>query len=390
MNHHSKKALVISLSNPAADPRPNRVIRLLDEIGYTVDTYSYQFAEKAPVNKRYFIPDSSSYFQLIASRILRYQLLITSRILSDSILDGINNYIYRLKEGESILKTDGYKIIIVEDIQALPVAFSVKGSAKILFDAREYYPKQLEDSIMFQLFDRDERVRLCNQYLKKCDCVVTVSPGLSSEYNNEFGINSEVIRSTPLYYDLTPSAVNHNDIKMVHHGIANSNRKLENMIDIVRGLDDRFTLDFYLTGSISYIEKLKQYAGNISCVRFMDPVPINEIVPMLNKYDIGFYYLEPTGFNVTYNLPNKFFEFIQGRLALALGPSPDMSSLVHKYSCGIVSDKFSITSMIDSLCSLTASDIDTYKCNSDIAAKDLNYNKEMMKLRDIINEIVHD
>ena len=39
----------------------------------------------------------------------------------------------------------------------------------------------------------------------------------------------------------------------------------------------------------------------------MDPVPFDEIIPMLNKYDLGFYYLEPKGFNVTYNLPNKFF-----------------------------------------------------------------------------------
>ncbi len=33
---------------------------------------------------------------------------------------------------------------------------------------------------------------------------------------------------------------------MVHHGIANVDRSLQNMIEIVRRLDSNFTLDFIL------------------------------------------------------------------------------------------------------------------------------------------------
>ena len=108
---------------------------------------------------------------------------------------------------------------------------------------------------------------------------------------------------------------------------------------------------------------------------------------MLNKYDLGFYYLEPKGFNVTYNLPNKFFEFIQARLALAIGPSPDMAKLVNKYDCGFISKDFSISSMVKTLSELDANKINLSKHNSSLAAKELCFEKESEKLKIMINEL---
>ena len=105
---------------------------------------------------------------------------------------------------------------------------------------------------------------------------------------------------------------------------------------------------------------------------------------MLNSYDIGLYYLEPTGFNVTFNLPNKFFEFIQARLALAIGPSPNMAEVVRQYQCGFIAEEFSIESMVNTLKDLTSEKIDLAKKNSDIAAKDLCYEKESERLLNLI------
>ena len=57
---------------------------------------------------------------------------------------------------------------------------------------------------------------------------------------------------------------------------------------------------------------------------------MHELPRMANDYDVGLYLLPPTNFNQRYALPNKFFEFIQGRLAIAIGPSPEMAKLVER------------------------------------------------------------
>ena len=41
-------------------------------------------------------------------------------------------------------------------------------NSPIIFDVREYYPSQGEDSLIFNLFEKKERIRLCNLYLKRC------------------------------------------------------------------------------------------------------------------------------------------------------------------------------------------------------------------------------
>ncbi|GAB3288356.1 hypothetical protein GCM10027297_33690 [Parahaliea aestuarii] len=101
---------------------------------------------------------------------------------------------------------------------------------------------------------------------------------------------------------------------------------------------------------------------------------------MLNEYDLGFYYLEPSGFNVTYNLPNKFFEFIQARLAVAIGPSPDMKKIVEEQKLGFVANNFSIDAMVDRLNALSLTDVRNAKSNCHQAARILCLEEESQSL----------
>jgi hypothetical protein len=58
-------------------------------------------------------------------------------------------------------------------------------------------------------------------------------------------------------------------------------------------------------------------------------------------------------FNLKYILPNKFFEFIQARLAVAIGPSVEMKRLVKEWDCGIVAANFEAKSMAAEINRLT-------------------------------------
>ena len=97
----------------------------------------------------------------------------------------------------------------------------------------------------------------------------------------------------------------------------------------------------------------------------------------MNKYDIGFYYLAPTNFNTKYSLPNKFFEYIQARLAIVIGPSPEMVKYLKLYKCGVFSEEYNLHEMEKTILNLSPKDIMGMKLNSNIAAKVLNAENQL-------------
>lgn len=385
----SKVALVMLLGYASGDPRPRRFIDLLINQGYTVDIVSYLPKTQLPVRNIFEIKKPQTRLELLKFRVFSY----LKRILSvfgavGFINDMLNNLVFGLIGLGKTIKEYKYNLIVVEDIFFLPLATKHRNDARIIFDAREYYPLQNEERFLWRKLEQPDRIRLCRTYLQKCDYVITVSPGLAKRYDAEFGTKCIVLRSVPFYKERPVRPTKIDKIKIVHHGIANPNRKLEQMIDVVKRLDDRFSFDMYLAGSQSYIDSLKIHAESISAVRILDPVPYHDLDAMLaSGYDIGFFYNDPTTFNLRHSLPNKLFEFIQARLAVAIGPSPDMSEIVSEFGCGVIASEFSVELMAESLNRLTSDDIDTMKKNADAAARILNYELESLRFLEILKKI---
>jgi hypothetical protein len=178
-----------------------------------------------------------------------------------------------------------------------------------------------------------------------------------------------------------------NQIKLVHHGVAIPARKIEEMIKVMNYLDDRFTLDLFLT----IIPEVKSYAKKLALnnssnpkITFQKPVPYTEICRTLNQYDVGLYILPPTNFNNLYSLPNKFFDFIQARLCLAVSPNPEMVKLVRKYDLGVVSADFTAETMAGLLKNLTAEKIAFHKQQSHIHAKTLSADTGIQKIKELV------
>jgi hypothetical protein len=115
---------------------------------------------------------------------------------------------------------------------------------------------------------------------------------------------------------------------------------------------------------------------------------MQELPQHLNRYDIGVFLLPPTNFNYRYALPNKLFEFIQARLAVAIGPSPEMARLVRQYCCGVIADDFTPEALAASLNRLTGADIDRLKQASHAAAKELCFEKNAPILLKMVERVL--
>ena len=132
---------------------------------------------------------------------------------------------------------------------------------------------------------------------------------------------------------------------------------------------------------------LKQKYKDDKRVSFIDPVGTHEISKKINEYDIGIYILPPLNFNNINALPNKFFEFIQGRLAVAIGPMPAMAEIVKRYSLGVVAQDYTSRSLATAIKNLSRENI--YKCkkNAEAAAMELSEEKNKQTLLEEIKKL---
>lgn len=295
-----------------------------------------------------------------------------------------------VKSAYNQLVNQRYDIVIANDLDTLPLALKLANlyQCKILLDAHEYAPRQFDDQWSFRMFFQDYWDYICRKYLPEVDAMVTVCQGIANEYQRNYAVPCQVITNAPFYESIEPSQVNPSCIRLIHHGGLNPSRKIENMILLMDLLDDRFTLDFmFIPKNLRYLKKLKNLAQHHPRITFRDPVPMPNISRAIREYDIGLYLMWPAAFNTRFALPNKLFEFIQGRLATAIWPSPEMARVVEKYDCGIVAEDFTIESMAEKLNHLSVKDIQRYKQRSNQAATKLCAEINQQLFLDIVQEL---
>jgi hypothetical protein len=294
-----------------------------------------------------------------------------------------------VNQAKCLLNGEQFDLVLANDIQALPLSLALNCDNPVLFDAHEYSPRQFEDRWFWKFLFQKYYISLCRSYLPQVSSMVTVCRGIAEEYTSNFGVRVGVIHNTPPHQKLYPRRVSGNQIRLIHHGAAIRSRQLEKMIDMMQHLDSRFSLDLMLTNNDhSYLSMLRQKANGDKRIRFIKTVPMPEICKFINKYDVGIYILSPNSFNSMYSLPNKFFEFIQARLCIAIGPSPEMAKLVHEYQCGVVADSFEPEALASCLRDLSCEKVEALKQASDRAARELNFERESLVLSDEIERLL--
>ena len=295
---------------------------------------------------------------------------------------------YRLKK--PLPETMSFDAVIANDLEPLPLGFTLAQGAPVIFDAHEYYPEEQTVSFFWRLFFRRPSYALCRKVIPQCAGMVTVCPGIAKAYQETFGLLPEVMFNAPFQQVLAAKPVASERIRLIHHGGANPDRHLEVMLDMMRFTDARFTLDMMLVGQEGYIRSLKErYVGQTNII-WRDPVPMQALAATLNVYDIGLHSIAPTSFNNTYALPNKFFEFIQARLGIAIGPSPEMAAIAKEHDLGVIADDFTPQALAAKLNALTPEDIMSFKHNADKAAAIYNAEASMEVLKTMLQRVLEE
>lgn len=381
-----KKILVLFFKDFDKNPRGIKQYQLLKD-EYEVHYAGFKDLDNRSSGEFIEIKAKFRYFNLIQKAISFLYLLLGFHKLAFKTL-------YDVSEVKKYMRIHTYSLIIAHDLKPLHIIYSEKGlikNARVFLDAHEYFKgigSGFIDAVIFRRFNLSSY-----KYISKVDHINTVCESIAEFYKQEFPkVDVSYTLNTPRYSNQSPSEVDKHKIKMVHHGYADPNRKLESMIETMQYTNKNIYLDLILvslTFEQVYINKLKKLIEDMPNVRILPPLKPDEIVSGLNQYDIGFYILHDQIANMKYALPNKIFDFIQARLMVAIGPSFEMSKLVKKYDVGIVSQTFDPKEMAEIINALTPDKIYSYKENAHQAAKILNADNEMQKLMIILKKLIN-
>lgn len=355
--------LILSFSTIRSDPRVMRQVRLLE-----TDTRLIVAGYGDP-------PDAACEFLTIKrppSKIAN-KLMWSAKLL----LGRFESYYWKRPEVENCLAQldlRQFDLVIANDIAALPLALRLAKNKPVLADAHEYSPREFDDKLIWRILFSRYQDYLCRIYLPQSSGMTTVCHGIANAYYATYGVSAKVVMNSPTRQPLEPSPIIPGRIRLVHHGAAIRSRHLETMIDLMDILDERFSLDMMLVESdAAYMRYLRRRALNNTRIRFIPPVSMDDICTQINVYDIGLYLLPPLNFNHEYALPNKLFEFIQARLAIAIGPSPEMAKIVQQHSLGVVSLSFSPVDLAQTLMKINDTQLKQFKQAVHQAASVLNY-----------------
>lgn len=362
------RILCISLSPIRRDARVLRQISILRELGDVV-TVGYDDAPDGVV-EHIRIPDDRLSLPQTLGGVIRLGLRRFGAV--ELAAPGVSYALSKLRGRE-------FDLVVANDARVLALAFAVAGDAPVWADMHEWAPEERTHVLSWRLLVAPFMVYLCRTYLPHAAAVTTVGPEIAKLYQRDFGINPQVMRNAAPFADLSPTEPRAGQIRLVHSGGAVHGRSLETMIDAMKLLDDRFSLDLYLVPAADggrYLRSLRDRAAGDARVTFHDPVPPASLPATLNAYDVGVFWIPPVHTNARLTLPNKLFDYVQARLALAIGPTVEMERVLHEHRLGVVSGAFDAESCAQSLRSLTQERIMSFKQASDASARRLSFEHE--------------
>jgi hypothetical protein len=374
------RILCISFSDIRTDARVLRQLDILAEFG---EVTSLGYGEKPTA--------STSHLELKANLPSLPQTPLGVAFLSLHAFRMVELNAPAVREAIKLIGDRTFDLVVANEARALPLAHRVSRNAPVWGDMHEWAPEEREHVLSWRLLIKPFMTYVCATYLPRTQAVSVVNDSIASLYEEEFGASTSTVRNARPYVELSPTNVDSRTIRLVHSGAAVPGRNLEGMIEAVGLLGPGYSLDFYLVPARDggkYLRVLQSLPAGPNKITFHPPVPPEDLPRVLNHFDVGIFSLPPQTRNHALMLPNKFFDFIQARLAVVFSPSPETSRLIDEYDLGRVTKDYSPESLADTLRSLTTEEIVRYKRNAHSSATALSSANDEEAQRRILRDLL--
>lgn len=285
-------------------------------------------------------------------------------------------------------------VYFAEDLYTLPFVTTIAKikRAKVYYNSREIYAHLggLSNRPTLQKI-----VKSIEQYfIRKVDRVLTTGPLDSQFIEKLYNINDTmVVRNIPLHktavakIDLrTKYNINHDKLILIYQGVILPGRGLKQTINAVAKLP-KTVLIILGDGEQknNFIELCKKL--NISDrIFFLGTVDQKELINYTTAGDVGLSLIENISISYYHALPNKLFEYIMAGLPVLCSDLPQMKAIIEKYNVGEsinIENEENIFTTLNKWCE-NPNILNTYKTNCIEATKELNWQEEYKRIRDIL------
>ena len=352
MPDNQHQTLVLSFSQTDTDPRVLRQINWLTLAGSKVSTIGIGSIPSPQCKEHFPIKIPPIWLRVISYLFFRGRIRFT-------ILLGLFN-----KEIKHFLRqSKDFDLVVFNDIELAPWVNLISSDQKthLHLDLHEYF---LDQGIGFYwkiLFSRYTKWLLSEARRINWKTISTVAPSIALLYENYFSRDDIfTILSAPSQSRCRVTPTCESKIKLIHHGVADLDRGIIQLIESVLYLEERFELHLMLMGNDKIIRKIKRVIAskNLENRVFMHPpVSTDEIVATINNYDLEIIFFPPKTTNLLHSLPNKYFEAIQARIGVVHGPSVNMCLLSKDHGFSIEIPTWNYRDLAVTLNSYTSDEI---------------------------------
>lgn len=277
----------------------------------------------------------------------------------------ISGYFVRRKIFSVISKLD-VDVYHANDLPTLAPTMkaSKKNGAKVIYDSHELYMEQGMFSSDF-LINRYKKEEASN--IRLANAVVTVNEFIGSEMKKRYGTreNPEVVYNYPYATKALAVQQKHKEIILLYQGLYGPSRGLEELIESIRFVGDKYTLK--LRGVGDYIFKLKQIVKEQKLedrVEFLEPVKSEDLTKSAEFADVGVIMYKAECLNNLYASPNKLFEYINAGLAILCNDLPFVASIVKTHNLGICVREITTKALVEAISKFDQERITLFKSNA--------------------------
>jgi hypothetical protein len=380
MTSTRRRILCVSFSDISSD---SRVLRQLDVLAELADVTTVGFGGKPAAAAEHFeidpalasLPQTPAGVALLALR--RH--------------DAVELRAPAVREALRLVGDRSFDLVVANEARAMAMAHRVARGAPVVADMHEWAPEERTHVRSWRLLIKPFMAHQCVKYLPRMAALTVVNDSIGAMYETHFGVHTHTVRNASAYRELAPSAVVEGRIRLVHSGGAVPGRNIEALIEAVRLLDERFTLDLYLVPARDggkYLDGLRALIAREPRVTLHPPVPTTELVDTLNAYDIGVYSLPRLTPNHWLMLPNKIFDFVQARLGVVFASAPETDRLITEHDLGAIAPDASAKALRDTLAPLTSDRVRAVKEKADLAAKALSSGEDAAVTREVVGKLL--
>ncbi len=249
----------------------------------------------------------------------------------------------------------GADIVQSVDLPALSTASQAASAlgARLAFDSHEMWYGFLENpELGLPGWRRWLLLRMERRHAPRADVVFVVSDEMGRRMSRRYPLKSvmTVFNSPPGYAEsFEPTG---SPVRLVFHGSLAKTKNVEDLILAMVQLKGSATLDVHgaaYTVTEEYLENLIRSNGLEGVVRLRGAFRYDDVLSMLQGYDVEVYCARMIEENFAISMPNKVFDAICAGLAVAASDFPAIKELLDGSGCGVVIDPASPESVARSL-----------------------------------------